>query len=176
MPRKYFGTDGVRGKVGTFPITPDFAMKLGWAAGTVLASSGTKEILIGKDTRNSGYMFESALEAGISAAGVDVRLAAGDGVGRLVFVETVGGLGMRHDRQIAADAAMAMGRRRAPRPNPRRSAAICAPPGPAHCAGPTRASGYGRLRPPAPTCPGDGAAPGAFRCDIRGARPSGERR
>lgn len=49
MARKYFGTDGVRGKVGTFPITPDFAMKLGWAAGTVLASSGTKEILIGKD-------------------------------------------------------------------------------------------------------------------------------
>lgn len=72
MPRKYFGTDGVRGKVGTFPITPDFAMKLGWAAGTVLASSGTKEILIGKDTRNSGYMFESAIEAGLSAAGVNV--------------------------------------------------------------------------------------------------------
>lgn len=72
MSRKYFGTDGVRGKVGTFPITPDFAMKLGWAAGTVLASSGTKEILIGKDTRNSGYMFESAMEAGLSAAGVNV--------------------------------------------------------------------------------------------------------
>ena len=72
MPRKYFGTDGVRGKVGVFPITPDFAMKLGWAAGTVLASSGTKEILIGKDTRNSGYMFESAMEAGLSAAGVNV--------------------------------------------------------------------------------------------------------
>ena len=71
MSRKYFGTDGVRGKVGTFPITPDFAMKLGWAAGTVLASSGTKEILIGKDTRNSGYMFESAMEAGL-AAGVNV--------------------------------------------------------------------------------------------------------
>ena len=54
MTRKYFGTDGIRGKVSTFPLTPDFAMKLGWAAGTVLASGGTKEILIGKDTRNSG--------------------------------------------------------------------------------------------------------------------------
>lgn len=74
MSRKYFGTDGVRGKVGDFPITPDFAMKLGWAAGTVLASSGTKEVLIGKDTRSSGYMLESAMEAGFSAAGVNVAL------------------------------------------------------------------------------------------------------
>ncbi|MCU8022007.1 MULTISPECIES: phosphoglucosamine mutase [unclassified Shewanella] len=74
MSRKYFGTDGVRGKVGVFPITPDFAMKLGWAAGTVLASSGTKEVLIGKDTRSSGYMLESAMEAGFSAAGVNVAL------------------------------------------------------------------------------------------------------
>lgn len=74
MSRKYFGTDGVRGKVGTFPITPDFAMKLGWAAGTVLASIGTKEVLIGKDTRISGYMLESAMEAGFSAAGVNVAL------------------------------------------------------------------------------------------------------
>lgn len=74
MPRKYFGTDGVRGKVGSFPITPDFAMKLGWAAGTVLASSGTKEVLIGKDTRSSCYMLESAMEAGFSAAGVNVAL------------------------------------------------------------------------------------------------------
>lgn len=74
MSRKYFGTDGVRGKVGTFPITPDFAMKLGWAAGTVLASTGTKEVLIGKDTRSSGYMLESAMEAGFSAAGVNVAL------------------------------------------------------------------------------------------------------
>ena len=71
MTRKYFGTDGIRGKVSTFPLTPDFAMKLGWAAGTVLASGGTKEILIGKDTRNSGYMFESAIEAGLAAAGVN---------------------------------------------------------------------------------------------------------
>lgn len=74
MSRKYFGTDGVRGKVGSFPITPDFAMKLGWAAGTVLASTGTKEVLIGKDTRSSGYMLESAMEAGFSAAGVNVAL------------------------------------------------------------------------------------------------------
>ncbi|ACK45994.1 phosphoglucosamine mutase [Shewanella baltica OS223] len=74
MSRKYFGTDGVRGKVGEFPINPDFAMKLGWAAGTVLASMGTKEVLIGKDTRSSGYMLESAMEAGFSAAGVNVAL------------------------------------------------------------------------------------------------------
>ncbi|WP_290537439.1 MULTISPECIES: phosphoglucosamine mutase [Alcanivorax] len=74
MARKYFGTDGVRGTVGQFPITPDFVLKLGWAAGKVLAAHGGSKILIGKDTRISGYMFESALEAGISAAGVDVRL------------------------------------------------------------------------------------------------------
>lgn len=74
MSRQYFGTDGVRGKVGEFPITPDFAMKLGWAAGKVLASSGTKEVLIGKDTRISGYMLESAIQAGLSAAGINVAL------------------------------------------------------------------------------------------------------
>ena len=68
--RKYFGTDGVRGKVGTYPITPDFAFKLGWAAGKVLASQGSKMVLIGKDTRISGYMLESALEAGLAAAGL----------------------------------------------------------------------------------------------------------
>ena len=68
--RKYFGTDGVRGKVGTYPIKPDFALKLGWAAGKVLASQGSKMILIGKDTRISGYMLESALEAGLAAAGL----------------------------------------------------------------------------------------------------------
>ncbi|EIJ68347.1 phosphoglucosamine mutase [Pasteurella bettyae] len=68
--RKYFGTDGVRGKVGTFPITPDFALKLGWAAGKVLASQGSRQVLIGKDTRISGYMLESALEAGLAAAGL----------------------------------------------------------------------------------------------------------
>ena len=59
--RKYFGTDGVRGKVGTNPITPDFVLKLGWAAGKVLATQGSRVVLIGKDTRISGYMLESAL-------------------------------------------------------------------------------------------------------------------
>ena len=68
--RKYFGTDGVRGKVGTYPITPDFALKLGWAAGKVLASQCSRTVLIGKDTRISGYMLESALEAGLAAAGL----------------------------------------------------------------------------------------------------------
>ncbi|OCG17111.1 phosphoglucosamine mutase [Gilliamella sp. App6-5] len=68
--RKYFGTDGIRGKVGMYPITPDFALKLGWAAGRVLAKDGVKKVLIGKDTRISGYMLESALEAGFASAGV----------------------------------------------------------------------------------------------------------
>ncbi len=79
MTRKYFGTDGVRGRVGVMPITPDFIMRLGYAAGSVLAqaeSTGSKPIvLIGKDTRISGYMLEAALEAGFAAAGVDVMLA-----------------------------------------------------------------------------------------------------
>lgn len=68
--RKYFGTDGIRGKVGEYPITPDFVLKLGWAAGKVLARHGSKKIIIGKDTRISGYMLESALEAGLAAAGL----------------------------------------------------------------------------------------------------------
>ncbi len=68
--RKYFGTDGIRGKVGEAPITPDFVLKLGFAAGKVLARSGSKKVLIGKDTRISGYMLESALEAGLAAAGL----------------------------------------------------------------------------------------------------------
>lgn len=68
--RKYFGTDGIRGKVGESPITPDFVLKLGWAAGKVLARNGSKKIIIGKDTRISGYMLESALEAGLAAAGL----------------------------------------------------------------------------------------------------------
>ena len=72
--RRYFGTDGVRGLVGKYPITPEFVMKLGYAAGKVLAASGTKKVLIGKDTRISGYMLESALEAGFSAAGIDIGL------------------------------------------------------------------------------------------------------
>ncbi|MEG2830605.1 MAG: phosphoglucosamine mutase, partial [Edwardsiella sp. (in: enterobacteria)] len=68
--RKYFGTDGIRGKVGSSPITPDFVLKLGWAAGKVLARHGSRKIIIGKDTRISGYMLESALEAGLAAAGL----------------------------------------------------------------------------------------------------------
>ena len=79
MARKYFGTDGVRGLVGVAPITPDFVMRLGYAAGKVLAktntASGRPTVLIGKDTRISGYMLEAALEAGFAAAGVDVMLA-----------------------------------------------------------------------------------------------------
>lgn len=81
MSRKYFGTDGVRGRVGEMPITPDFVMRLGYAAGKVLVAAehaalyGERPaVLIGKDTRVSGYMLESALEAGLTAAGVDVRL------------------------------------------------------------------------------------------------------
>lgn len=74
MSRRYFGTDGIRGTVGEFPITPDFMLKLGWATGRVLARQGRTKVLIGKDTRISGYLFESALEAGLSAAGVDVSL------------------------------------------------------------------------------------------------------
>jgi len=71
---KYFGTDGIRGRCGESPITPDFMLKLGWAVGKVFSERGRSTILIGKDTRISGYMFESALQAGLSAAGVDVRL------------------------------------------------------------------------------------------------------
>ncbi|MBR9912933.1 MAG: phosphoglucosamine mutase [Gammaproteobacteria bacterium] len=76
MSRKYFGTDGIRGRVGDGAITPEFVLRLGWAAGKVLANRflGNKGILIGKDTRISGYMFESALEAGLISAGVDVGL------------------------------------------------------------------------------------------------------
>ncbi|RUO31422.1 phosphoglucosamine mutase [Aliidiomarina sanyensis] len=70
---KYFGTDGIRGHVGERPITPDFVLKLGWAAGKALAAKGNTRVLIGKDTRISGYMLESALEAGFSSAGVNVE-------------------------------------------------------------------------------------------------------
>ena len=84
--RRYFGTDGIRGRVGALPITPEFVLKLGWAVGKVLARQGSgklliffslqypSKVLIGKDTRISGYMFESVLEAGLSAAGIDTRL------------------------------------------------------------------------------------------------------
>ena len=81
MSRKYFGTDGVRGRVGDAPITPDFVMRLGYAAGVTLVmreqlpKGERPTVLIGKDTRISGYMLEAALEAGFSAAGVDVILA-----------------------------------------------------------------------------------------------------
>lgn len=71
--KKYFGTDGIRGTVGKGAITPDFMLKLGWAAGRVLGEKGGK-VLIGKDTRISGYMFEASLEAGLSAAGMDTLL------------------------------------------------------------------------------------------------------
>ncbi len=74
MSRRYFGTDGIRGKVGVPPMTVDFVMKVGWAAGKVLAKQGRGSVVIGKDTRISGYMFESALEAGLAAAGLDVIL------------------------------------------------------------------------------------------------------
>ncbi len=72
--RKYFGTDGIRGHVGLSSINPEFVLKLGWAVGRVLANGHRKKVVIGKDTRVSGYMLESALEAGLSAAGVDVAL------------------------------------------------------------------------------------------------------
>jgi phosphoglucosamine mutase len=73
--RKYFGTDGIRGRLGEGAITPEFMLKLGWACGQVFKKSGSRNrVIIGKDTRISGYLFESALEAGLSAAGVDIRL------------------------------------------------------------------------------------------------------
>jgi phosphoglucosamine mutase len=80
MTRQYFGTDGVRGRVGEAPITPELVLKLGWAAGLVLAADSSRDgvrpsVLIGKDTRISGYLLEAALEAGLSAAGVDVYLS-----------------------------------------------------------------------------------------------------
>ncbi|MGL4186293.1 MAG: phosphoglucosamine mutase [Thiotrichaceae bacterium] len=74
MTRKYFGTDGIRGKIGRYPMTPDFVLKLGWAAGKVLTKNGHPLVVIGKDTRISGYMLEAALQAGLVAAGVDIRL------------------------------------------------------------------------------------------------------
>lgn len=74
VSKKYFGTDGIRGHVGQAHINAEFILKLGWAVGRVLAKEGESKVLIGKDTRISGYMFESALEAGLSAAGVDVQL------------------------------------------------------------------------------------------------------
>ncbi len=72
--KKYFGTDGIRGKVGTKHVNAEFMLKLGWSAGKVLAQHGSATVLIGKDTRISGYMLEAALQAGLSAAGVDILL------------------------------------------------------------------------------------------------------
>ena len=74
MTKQYFGTDGIRGRVGEHPINAEFMLKLGWATGRVLGNGAATRVVIGKDTRISGYMFESALEAGLSAAGVDIRL------------------------------------------------------------------------------------------------------
>lgn len=74
IQRKYFGTDGIRGRVGSSDITPEFILKLGWAVGRVLVNGERKRVLIGKDTRVSGYLLESALQAGLSAAGVDIAL------------------------------------------------------------------------------------------------------
>jgi len=74
MAREFFGTDGIRGRVGEYPMTAQVVMKLGWAAGKVLASKGNREVLIGKDTRISGYLFESALEAGLASAGINSRM------------------------------------------------------------------------------------------------------
>ncbi len=74
MKNKYFGTDGIRGRVGEHPVTADFMLRLGRAAGVVLANGGSRSVVIGKDTRISGYMFESALEAGLAAAGANVAL------------------------------------------------------------------------------------------------------
>jgi len=74
LTRKYFGTDGIRGRVGIAPMTPDFVLRLGWAAGRVLGRAPGARVVIGKDTRRSGYVFESALEAGLAAAGVEVDL------------------------------------------------------------------------------------------------------
>ncbi len=74
MKKSFFGTDGIRGKVGEYPMTPDFILKLGWAAGRVLSRKGKGKAIIGKDTRISGYMYESALESGLAAAGIDILL------------------------------------------------------------------------------------------------------
>lgn len=74
MKKSFFGTDGIRGEVGRSPMTPDFILKLGWAAGKVLAKKGKGKAIIGKDTRISGYMYESAMEAGLAAAGIDTLL------------------------------------------------------------------------------------------------------
>ena len=77
MTKKYFGTDGIRGRVGSARINPEFVLKLGWALGKVLGRSGPGKVLIGKDTRVSGYMFESALEPGWAASDFETLLVGG---------------------------------------------------------------------------------------------------
>ena len=72
--KKYFGTDGIRGQVGKSLINAEFMLKLGWAVGKVLGQKDLATVLIGKDTRISGYMIESALQAGLSAAGVNIKV------------------------------------------------------------------------------------------------------
>jgi phosphoglucosamine mutase len=74
LSRKYFGTDGIRGRIGQWPMTPEFALRLGWAAGRVLGGTEGARVVIGKDTRRSGYVFESAMESGFAAAGMEVDL------------------------------------------------------------------------------------------------------
>ena len=74
LSRKYFGTDGIRGRVGEYPITPEFCLRLGWAVGRVFSRQGESHVIIGKDTRISGYMLESVLESGLVSAGVNVSL------------------------------------------------------------------------------------------------------
>jgi phosphoglucosamine mutase len=74
VSRRFFGTDGIRGRVGQTPITPEFCLRLGWAVGKVFARQGESHVLIGKDTRISGYMLESVLESGLVSAGADVSL------------------------------------------------------------------------------------------------------
>ena len=109
MSRKYFGTDGVRGRVGEAPITPDFVMKLGYAAGKVLSRADVAPphrdrpaVLIGKDTRISGYMLESALEAGLSAAGVDMLLVGPDAdAGRRLPHARAAAVGGHRDLRLA---------------------------------------------------------------------------
>ena len=81
MDRKYFGTDGIRGRVGVHPITADFILRMGRAVGLVLAGSDKRAVVIGKDTRISGYMFESALESGLAAASSAGKLGELIGVG-----------------------------------------------------------------------------------------------
>ena len=79
MEKKYFGTDGIRGKVGQSPITPDWCVRLGWAIGRYFLNNGNEaKILIGKDTRISGYMLESALQSGLISAGANVELLGPD--------------------------------------------------------------------------------------------------